>query len=211
MKKTITFTIAILFGVLVGVYGCIFMNTFEGMASPPIHTNAKLDSALIESRNSLITEVNKYIKVVAPKSRVSGKLIVDLCDAYNVDVRLVLVQGHVESHFGTKGTAAKTNSVFNVGAYDGHSAARQKRNGFGFSHPNQSIEPYLELLTTNYLVNGRTEEDLLKNYVNKYGQRYASHPKYEYVLRQRWNKIDTVADITKTYEEYKRYKWLVGC
>lgn len=211
MKKTITFTIAILFGILIGVCGCIFTDVYESKASPVIHTDAKLDSALIKSKEDLVIEVNKYIKKVAPKSKLSGKVLVDLCDAYNVDIRLALVQGHVESHFGTRGTAAKTNSVFNVGAYDGHSAVRQKRNGFGFSHPNRSIEPYLELLTTNYLVNGRTEKDLLKNYVNKYGQRYASHPKYESVLRQRWNKIDMVADITKTYEEYKRYKWLVGC
>ena len=211
MKKTITFTIAILFGILIGVYGCIFTDVYESKASPVVHTDAKLDSALIKSKEDLVIEVNKYIMTVAPKSKLSGKVLVDLCDTYNVDIRLALVQGHVESHFGTKGTAAKTNSVFNVGAYDGHSAARQCRNGFGFSHPNQSIEPYLELLTTNYLVNGRTEKDLLRNYVNKYGQRYASHPKYESVLRQRWNKIDMVADITKTYEEYKRYKWLVGC
>lgn len=211
MKKTITFTIAILFGILIGVYGCIFTDIYESKAGSVTHTDAKLDSALIKSKEDLVIEVNKYIMTVAPKSKLSGKVLVDLCDVYNVDIRLALVQGHVESHFGTKGTAAKTNSVFNVGAYDGHSAARQCRNGFGFSHPNQSIEPYLELLTTNYLVNGRTEKDLLRNYVNKYGQRYASHPKYESVLRQRWNKIDVVADITKTYEEYKRYKWLAGC
>ena len=211
MKKTITFTIAILFGILIGVCGCIFTDIYESKAGPVVHTDAKLDSALIKSKEDLVIEVNKYIKTVAPKSKLSGEVLVDLCDIYNVDIRLALVQGHVESHFGTKGTAAKTNSVFNVGAYDGHSAARQCRNGFGFSHPNQSIEPYLDLLTTNYLVNGRTEKDLLRNYVNKYGQRYASHPKYESVLRQRWNKIDMVADITKTYEEYKRYKWLVGC
>ena len=67
----------------------------------------------------------------------------------------------VESHYATKGTAKKTNSVFNVGAYDGHSARKQIKNGFGYDNPNDSIEPYLILITSNYLVNGKTVYDYI--------------------------------------------------
>ena len=62
-----------------------------------------------------------------------------MCDLYDVDIRLVLAQGHLESHFATRGTAAKTNSMFNIGAYDGHSASKQIKNGFGYVDPNYSI------------------------------------------------------------------------
>lgn len=159
-----------------------------------------------EARTQLAIEVDNYIKAVAPTSKLDALNLIDLCSLYNVDLRLALVQGHVESHFGTKGTAAKTNSVFNVGAYDGHSANRQKRNGFGFKHPDDSVEPYLKLLTTSYLVNGRTENDLLYKFVNVHGMRYASNTKYESALRTRWARIDRYANINQAYIDYKQCK-----
>lgn len=157
-----------------------------------------------EARTQLAIEVDNYIKAVAPTSKLNALNLIDLCSLYNVDLRLALVQGHVESHFGTKGTAAKTNSVFNVGAYDGHSANRQKRNGFGFKHPDDSVEPYLKLLTSSYLVNGRTENDLLYKFVNVHGMRYASSTNYESALRTRWARIDRYANINQAYINYKQ-------
>jgi hypothetical protein len=163
-----------------------------------------------EARTQLAIEVDNYIKAVAPTSKLNALNLIDLCSLYNVDLRLALVQGHVESHFGTKGTAAKTNSVFNVGAYDGHSANRQKRNGFGFRHPDDSVEPYLKLLTSSYLVNGRTENDLLYKFVNVHGMRYASSTNYESALRTRWARIDRYANINQVYINYKQCRSKIG-
>ena len=155
-------------------------------------------------------EVDKYIKTVAPTSVVDALNLIDLCAEYNVDLRLALVQGHLESHFATKGTAARTYSIFNVGAFDGHSAEKQKKNGYGYKHPDYSVEPYLKLLTTDYLVDGKTELDLLNKFVNKNGKRYASSTTYESMLKDRWDKIDEIANITQTYETYKMYKLMLG-
>lgn len=146
----------------------------------------------------LITEVDNYIKQVAPTSKLSGKIIVDNCLKYNIDIIFVLAQGQAESHFGTKGTAKYTNSVFNVGAYNGHSANTQRKNGFGFNHPDESVEPYILLLINNYLVN-KTTNDLLYNYVNKYNMRYASNPEYEKFLRNIYNNINKKTNI-KLYQ-----------
>lgn len=159
-----------------------------------------------EARERLVAEVGNYIKQVAPKSKLDALNLIDMCDKYNVDIRLAIAQGHIESAFGTAGTAARTNSVFNVGAYDGHSASQQRKNGFGFDHPDESVEPYLKLLTTRYLVNGKTEKDLLKNFVNHGGHRYASNPAYEVQLKSIWNRIDKNSDIDEAYEEYKQLK-----
>ena len=167
--------------------------------------NAKRSKVLKEyeeARYQLAIEVDNYITSVAPKSCIDPFLMIDLCSQYGVDIRFVLAQGQVESHFATKGTAARTLSIFNVGAYDGHSASRQRRNGFGYSDPNDSIEPYLILITSEYMVNGKTEYDLMKNYVNCLGMRYASNPRYEKMLRSVYKRISNRPAFNTAYDNY---------
>lgn len=159
-----------------------------------------LNDIYIESRERLIESVDNYIKSTAPTSVIDSEYLVDMCDLYDVDIRLVLAQGHLESHFATRGTAAKTNSMFNIGAYDGHSASKQIKNGFGYVDPNYSIEPYLKTLKSNYLVNGVTEEDLLNNFVNKHGWRYASSKEYELKLQRLWNNMNDISLALNDYE-----------
>lgn len=144
---------------------------------------------------NLINEVDTYIDKISPSSKLDGKTVVDMCIKYNIDIMFVLAQGQIESHFGTTGTARKTNSVFNVGAFDGYSSNTQIKKGYGFDHPNDSVEPYLILLINNYLVNDKNTDDLMYNYVNKYGQRYASHTGYEKMLRSVYNKINKTTNI----------------
>ena len=174
--------------------------------SPVINEDDIVRDMMIEeyeiARNQLAIEVDNYISSVAPKANIDPYLMVDLCWEYGVDIRFVLAQGQIESHFATKGTAARTLSVFNVGAYDGHSASRQCRNGFGFSDPNESIEPYLKLITNEYMVNGKTESDLMKNYVNGLGMRYASNPRYESMLRSVYKRISNRPAFSVAYDNY---------
>ena len=178
-------------------------STFIGYT---INTENDNENNIIEYTDSvktqLITEVDTYINTIAPSSKLDGEIVVDKCCEYNVDIAFVLAQGQIESHFGTAGTARKTNSVFNVGAYDGYSATKQRANGFGFSHPNESVEPYLILLTNNYLVNGKTVNDLMYAYINHLGMRYASDTRYEYMLRSVYNKINSKTNINSLYNEY---------
>lgn len=149
--------------------------------------------------NSLVTEVDNYIDKISPTSKLDGKVVVDMCLKYNIDIIFVLAQGQIESHFGTTGTARKTNSVFNVGAFDGRSSSMQIKKGFGFEHPNDSVEPYLILLSKNYLVNGISVNNLMYNYINKYGHRYASSHGYEQMLRCVYNSINKNTNI-KQYQ-----------
>ena len=178
----------------------------QGIELSAINEEDAIRDRMIEeyenARDQLAIEVDNYILSVAPKANIDPYLMIDLCSEYDVDIRFVLAQGQIESHFATKGTAARTLSVFNVGAYDGHSASRQRRNGFGFSDPNESIEPYLRLITTEYMVNGKTESDLMKNYVNGLGMRYASNPKYESMLRSVYKRISNRPAFSIAYENY---------
>ena len=159
----------------------------------------------IRSRLNLIDSVNKYISVIAPNSALNGDVLVDVCDEYDFDLKLALAQGHLESHFGTLGLAKKTNSVFNVGAFD--NAGYNKINGlYKYKHPDYSVEPYVKLITTCYLSNKVTEKDLLFNFKNYQNKRYASSPNYEISLRGIYNNINQVVDIDKAYLEYTKHK-----
>lgn len=170
----------------------------------------RLESKFDASKEELAIEIDNYINSIAPNSNLTALNLIELSSKYNVDLRLILVQGHVESHFGTKGTAARTNSVFNVGAFDGHSASMQIKNGYGYRHPDFSVEPYLKLLTSRYLVEGKSEEDLLESFVDKNGSRYASSKNYENMLKARWREIDSLTNITEKYSIYKKYKMKLG-
>jgi hypothetical protein len=102
--------------------------------------------------------------------------------------------------------ASKTNSVWNVGAFDdlSYSEIHKKH---AFSNSNQSIEPYLELLTTKYLFGNKTEQDLLKSFVSKDGKRYASSQNYEALLSYRYEaikcdtKIDSLQEVLRYWVE----------
>lgn len=160
------------------------------------------------SKDSLVTEIDKYIQATAPESSIDGLFLLNKCLEYNVDVVFVLAQATMESHFGTTGMAKRTNSVFNVGAYDGMSISSIS-NKHKYENPNLSIEPYLVLLNNRYL-DGKSEADLLEKFVDKDGKRYASYPHYEKELMSIINKINETTNINKTYALFMKYSNLTS-
>lgn len=192
----------------------LFSVSMIGIKPSPLTTNKKINIDEVNKecnkydfffkKNELINSVNKYIKSVAPKSELSGEIVVELCLKYDVDLVFVLAQGKIESHFGTKGLANKTNSVWNVGSFDGATYSKvSKKNKY--ETPNHSTEPYLKLLTSNYLVN-KTTNDLLKKFVNKNNKRYATSLLYEKELNYVYNKINKHTDIGKLYQLINKNK-----
>ena len=169
---------------------------------------ANIEDELHRARIELIEEMDKYIHDVAPTSALSGRAIFNVCDKHDIDVIFVLAQGELESHFGTKGLAAKTNSVFNVLAYDGRSANDMIKRGHGFKDPDDSIEPYIKLLKRSYLNTGKTEYDLMNNFVSSSGKRYASNENYEYQLRGIFKNITNNTQIATLAGEYNKFKIL---
>lgn len=156
-----------------------------------------------EIKSQLCDEVQKYIDSVAPTSNLKGYAVVEECERFNVDIKFVLAQGEIESHFATKGLGARLNSVFNVGAYDGLSAEDVSL-VYKYDYPNQSIRPYLELLTSRYLIN-KLEEDLLDNYVDINGNRYASDPNYESKLKDKLVFIKMHTKIESLQSQLRNY------
>ena len=160
-----------------------------------------------ETKIQLVDEVQNYINTVAPTSNLRACILVDACEKYNIEVKFALAQGEIESHFGTKGLASKTNSVWNVGAYDDHFYSKIMGT-YKYSHPNESIEPYLKLLYEKYLTN-EVEEGLLRNFVDHNGNRFASDKNYEERLKYKYKYIgnNTQIDSLTTQLQY----WAVKC
>lgn len=211
MRKIKTFMIAVMMTVMCGVcianYNDAKTCEISYEDTEYINTNIVVMEGI---RNEIIGQISQYIDSVAPNANVDGEILFNLCEQYGVDVRFAMAQAQVESHYATKGTAKKTKSMFNVGAYDGHSAKRQIRNGFGFENVNDSIEPYLRLITSEYLIDNKTTNDLLYNYVNHLGMRYATNPRYEKMLRSVYNRINNTTDLDVLIIEYNEYKEIIG-
>jgi hypothetical protein len=156
-----------------------------------------------ETKSLLVTEIQNYIDQIAPTSNLRAYAIVEECEKYQVDIKFVLAQGEIESHFGTKGLGSKLNNVFNVGVFDGYKA-EQINNKYKFDHPNQSIEPYIKLLINRYLVN-KLEIDLMENYVDVDGNRYASNTDYENIFKSKYNYISNNTNIDSLQLQLKNY------
>ena len=160
-----------------------------------------------ETKAQLVDEVQNYINTVAPTSNLRACILVDACEKYNIEVKFALAQGEIESHFGTKGLASKTNSVWNVGAYDGHFYSKIM-SVYKYSHPNESIEPYLKLLYEKYLTY-ETEIGLLKNFVDHNGNRFASDKNYEERLRYKYKYISNNTQIDSLNPQLNY--WRIKC
>ena len=156
---------------------------------------------------ALVNEVQNYIEQVAPASNLRGYAIVEECEKYNMDICFVLAQGEMESHFGTKGMASKLNCVFNVGI-ENDKTTEQINEKYKFDYPNESIEPYLKLLIKRYLVN-KTEDDLMKKFVDIDGKRYASNPNYEVMISDKYKFISENTRIVEFHNQMKN--WAIKC
>jgi hypothetical protein len=151
-------------------------------------------------RDRLVSEVHEYMEYIAPGNRLRADLLIDKCFEYDLDIVFVLAQGVLESHLGTKGKAAWSNSVWNVGAYD------DGRVLYSYADPNESIDPYMRLVTNNYLRNITPKGDTIQKnithllrdqgYINHRGKRFASNREYENGLRQLMIDINHMTSIS---------------
>ena len=161
------------------------------------------------AKDTLVDAIDAYIKEIAPASVMNGLAFINNCDEYNMDLFFVIAQAQVESSFATTGLGHKMNSAFNVKAYDGKGSKHMDKH----SHPDESIEPYIKLLKNDYLYDvstgeTKTEMDLMNNYVNFEGKRYATNPDYERMMLSTYKKLtDRYGNL---YDEYLKFKTLTG-
>ena len=91
-----------------------------------------------------------------------------------IPIELSLAQAQKESSMGTKGRSP-VNNPFNVGEFD-------EGTKLEFDSPQKGINAYYDLIARRYL-NSKTIEQLLSNFTNDEGNRYAKDPGYETYLQ----------------------------
>lgn len=121
------------------------------------------------------------------KSPITAKNVIDVSAKYNVPVELILAQGAMESNFGTKGRAARTNNIFNVGNVTAGDTMKkdspeQKAASKSFDSWIDGLDAYASLISRRYAPDGDWTQ-LLDNFVNDEGNRYATAPGYEDSLK----------------------------
>lgn len=108
---------------------------------------------------------------------------------YNVlvPIELALAQMNQEGGFSLDKTAkpVRTINPFNIGNVD--SGATKK-----YANINQAIASYYDLMASSYL-NNKSVSELLKNFVDFRGLRYASAPNYETKVTDTLNDVKTIS------------------
>lgn len=154
---------------------------------------AQADLKYYHCLSELVDAVDEYIMMKSPTSNLTGYHLVNTCLEQNIDLIFVLSQTQQECNFGVEGLAAKTNSAWNQGAFDGDTF-EEILDIYKYNHPDASLEPYIDLLKRRYLV-GKVEMDLMDNFVDVDGQRYATDKDYEKKLTAIYAKIKTETKI----------------
>lgn len=200
--KTTLYKVSMFLSVLLLIISLVLLLTREEKYDTATEYMKELHVKYQGVKSDLIDATQNYIDSIAPNSNLRALILVEKCEEYKIPITFVLAQGELESKFGTTGLAYRTNSIWNVGAYDNYDIKDIK---IKYENPNDSVEPYLNLLNSNYL-NGKTIEDLLDSFTDINGNRYATDKYYESKLKIIHNYILTNHNIDSLQARLNYYK-----
>lgn len=154
----------------------------------PTKTEKKTDFTYLDMNSSEGYKIYKeisddFINSRNPNVGITGDMLAKSAKKYftrgYVPPELALAQLAAEGGLSKKKDAIPivTKNPYNVGNTD---------SGGKIYHPDfqTGIDAYFDLMTRRYLAKGKTAEELVNNFVNINGRRYASGPEYEKLLRE---------------------------
>ena len=179
----------------------LFLLPLISMSSKTVNIKQSLPMEVV-TRNSphnlkiekeLKAEVKNYITKIYPNcpDEIPNKLV-EIGLFEDIDICFMMAQAQIETHFGKlgKGRATSRYSLFGVEYKRYHSYT-------------EAIIEYARLLKKSYLVNGKTEQSLMRRYVNKSGNRYAANPRYEAEISKAYKEIVSKTTISQLQQQYR--------
>lgn len=198
MKTTFMKIVMVLFLMLgADIYDA---NSHLNMSTPETvivaNENILEESFETEIRQDIYKEVLEFIEQSHRKDLTNetrneiATHIVEQALEKNIDICFVLAQGKLETNLGEFGIGKSRKSIFGIYKY--------------FDSYADGIEFYTNTLKKNYLTDGRTEQDLMTNYVHRGGYRYAENPNYEIELKETYDYIRKTTNIHTLQCELKK-------
>lgn len=156
-----------------------FIESFEGELTdnkgPEELTNDTIFNQKVEACRAYMEYALNNQGYTMESTGLDPEQLVKTCQDNDFSLPFTMAVAHLESCFGANDRAQRTNSVFSVGSYD------NGKNVCTYSDPNQSIQPFINLIKSDYISDKKDLNALLNpgNFVNGSGNRYAKRGNYE--------------------------------
>lgn len=148
----------------------------------------------LKIEKELKAEVKSYIaKFYKNCPDIISEKIVEVGLMEDIDICFMMAQAQIETCYGKLGIgrASSRHSLFGVErAY--------------YKDYTEAVYAYAKMLKKSFLVNGKTEKQLMRRYVNKSGNRYATNPRYEAELTSAYKTIVSKTEIAQLQQQYRR-------
>lgn len=158
-----------------------------------------IDLSSIEGQENYKKIATNYINRRNPNAGITGDMIskgaIMAWEKYKKYIPPELSLGQLAAEGGlskdSKDIPIFTNNPYNIGNTD--EAVKLKKYKY-FPTKQDGVNAYFKLIATNYLVKGKTANDLINNFVNKNGHAYASGGEYEKLVASVAREVKKISD-----------------
>lgn len=135
---------------------------------------------VVEIKSEVEYRIEEYLNTNYPTTPLKANWVMQYSQEFGVSPEFILTVSQLETSHATNPNAIRcyrNKTIFSQGEWDDGSSR------ISYTTYKESVRDFCKLIKTDYLVDGKTEQQLVENFVNREGYRYASFPQYEKYMR----------------------------